>query len=179
MGAKATFDILTRTITLTEAPVIEGADSVVDIDVRVDLYSDGKEDWQASAVLRKLAFPIQAVGGQAKPGGQLGTTYFLQSDWKIIPYDASHRLRIDGNLYKVDGSGLVAPQPGRSIIVELNVSSLVETVSTGGGGGGTVDNAAIAAAVWSTDLSSYTVLGTAGYVVRRIMRAVQALLGLS
>jgi hypothetical protein len=172
MGAKATFDILSRTITLTEAPTLIDGEWVVNVDVKVDLYSDGKEDWLADETLRRLRFPLTAVGGQARPGGKIGTSYFLSADWKIVPYDFAgtpYRLQVSGNLYSEDGRSTVrlTTQP---VMVELNLSALVEVEFAESGAA-----AAIAEAVWSTDLSSYTVLGTAGYVVRRVLTAVRSL----
>ncbi|RLC37029.1 hypothetical protein DRH27_04330 [Candidatus Falkowbacteria bacterium] len=137
MGVHLTADITTRIITLTTAPVLENGDMVVDIDVKVDMYSDLKEDWQASSTLRKLDFPIQAVGGQDKPGDvDLGTTYFVNSDWKFAPYEATHRLRINGNIYSVDGTTPFNTTAGAyNVIIENNLSALVEVASIEGGGG--------------------------------------------
>ena len=41
MGQKVTFYPVTQIIQVDIAPV----DGVIDLDVKVDLYSDGKEDW--------------------------------------------------------------------------------------------------------------------------------------
>jgi hypothetical protein len=101
MGSKATFDPLTRIITLTEAPDSNGD---VLLDIKVDLYSDGKEDWVADESLRRLIFPLSAVGGNPIPGGALGSSFFIRADWKIRPYNADHRLLVEGNLYAADES---------------------------------------------------------------------------
>jgi len=101
VGEKVTFDAVTRTIQITEAPDVNGE---VFIDVQSDLYSDGKEDWVSTEGLRRVIFPISAVGGNPLPGEQaLGSTFFIRSDWKIKPYEASHRLIINGNFYSEDG----------------------------------------------------------------------------
>lgn len=60
MGAKVTFNEVTKIIEIDEAPDVDGE---VFIDVKTDLYSDGKEDWVANENLRKFQFPISAVGG--------------------------------------------------------------------------------------------------------------------
>ena len=103
--SKVSFDTVNRIINIIEVPVLENGDFVVDIDVQEDLYSDGKNQWIASETLRKLDFPIRTTGGDPLPGSkQLGDTYFLASDWKIAPYEASHRLRVNGNFYSEDGT---------------------------------------------------------------------------
>jgi hypothetical protein len=132
MGAKVTFNELTKTIEIDEAPDVNGD---VLINVKVDLYSDGKEDWVAAENLRKFYFPISAEGGKPLPGEKdLGSTFFLASDWKIRPYDANHRLIIDGNLYAVDGSDpFIDTVSNFPVRVMQQVSDLVSTVSSGSG----------------------------------------------
>jgi hypothetical protein len=133
MGAKATFDSLTRVITLTEAPDENGD---VTVDVQVDLYSDGKEDWRQNESLRRLVFPIKAVGGVSKPGGKKqGTSYFIRSDWKIQPYSADHRLIIEGDLSSEDGSDPVLTCPGYTVktLQQTAEYSTVFEVETGEG----------------------------------------------
>ncbi|RLA58261.1 MAG: hypothetical protein DRQ89_15575 [Epsilonproteobacteria bacterium] len=129
MGAKVTFDAVTRIIQVTQVPVLENGDWVIDIDVQIDLYSDGKEDWVADETLRKLQFPIRAVGGDPLPGSKvLGDTYFIRSDWKIAPYEASHRLRVNGNFYSEDGTSPFNTTLGSyNIFLEQTVSSLVDS----------------------------------------------------
>lgn len=132
MGAKVTFNEITKVIEIDEAP--DGNGDVL-IDVKVDLYSDGKEDWVAAESLRKFYFPIEAEGGKPLPGEKdLGSTFFLASDWKIRPYDADHRLIIDGNLYAVDGSDpFIDTVSNLPVRVMQQVSDLVSTVSSGSG----------------------------------------------
>ncbi len=129
MAAKVSFDTTTRIITITQAPVLENGDWVVDIDVKVDLYSDGKEDWLASETLRKLVYPISSVGGNPTVGlNKLGSTFFLASDWKIAPYEASHRLRVNGNFYSVDGTSPFNITAGTyNIFLEQTVSNLTDS----------------------------------------------------
>lgn len=128
MGAKATFNPITRIIKLTEAP--SGPEGLVFIDVQIDLYSDMKEDWLNNASLRKFHPPIRVVGGDPLPGSKtLGDTYFLRSDWKIEPYDADQRLTVEGNLYSEDGtSPFIKPTGGSySVQIERSVSNLVDS----------------------------------------------------
>ena len=125
MGAKVTFDPTTKIIQVTEAPI----GGVVNLDVKVDLYSDGKEDWRASATLFKYRFPIRAVGGDPLPGAKaLGSTFFLAPGWTIRPYEADHRLIVNGNLYVEDGSSPYTTTVGAyNVLVEASVSSLVDS----------------------------------------------------
>ena len=132
MGEKVTFNELTKIIEIDEAPDVNNE---IFIDVKTDLYSDGKEDWVANENLRKFIFPVQAVGGNPLPGAKnLGTTFFLNSDWKIRPYDADHRLIIDGNLYAEDGSDpFLDTISNYTVRIMQQVSDLVSTVSSGSG----------------------------------------------
>ena len=116
-----------------------GGDLLVIIDVKVDLYSDGKEDWQSTEQLRRLRYPIRGVGGDARPGGALGSTFFLASDWKIQPYNSSQRLRINGNFYSEDGTTPFLTVPGENVFLEQELSAIVE-VEDAPGGGGAVNN---------------------------------------
>jgi len=151
MGQKVSFDEINKIINITVAPDANGD---INIDVKEDLYSDGKEDWVANENLRRFQFPITAVGGNPLPGGAaLGTTFFLASDWKIRPYDANHRLTIDGNLYATDGSDPFLNTIGNyTVRIMQKVSSLVDGVQ----------DTSIAGAVWDSKLEDYTGEGTTG-----------------
>lgn len=133
MGAKVTFDPTTqpyKTIFITDTPVPDAnGDPVIEIDVAIDIYSDGKEDWLADANLRKHAFPVSAVGGNPLPGSrELGSTFFLSNDWKIAPYEGDHKLLINGNFYRNDGGSLYLNTVGAfTVQIEQQVSSLVDS----------------------------------------------------
>lgn len=129
MGAKATFNSITRIIKLTEAPTLINGEYVVELDVQTDLYGDQKEDWLVIPELRKVRPPVSAQGGQPTPTGFLGDTYFLRAGWKIEPYDADQRLIVTGNLYSTDGSSpYTQPSGGAySVFLESTVSNLVDS----------------------------------------------------
>ena len=129
MGEKVTFHPATRIIQIDQAPTFIGSDWYVDIDVKTDLYSDGKEDWLTDPDLHKLIFAMSSVGGDPLPGGQeLGATFFLQGGWKIRPYEASHILRVTGNLYAIDGSSPYVPTLGAyNVQIVQQVSVLVDS----------------------------------------------------
>lgn len=119
MGAKVTFDSVNYLMVVTQAPV----DGVVTLDFKVDVYSDGKEDWLADDELAKDQFPIRAVGGDPVPGGKvLDPTFFILPPWHILPYDADHELRVDGNVYREDGGRIFTERPGRTITATLNLT---------------------------------------------------------
>lgn len=125
MGSKVTFDPTTRIIQVDQAPV----DGVVNLDVKVDLYSDGKEDWVSEANLITYPYPIRSVGGDPLPGDKaLGATFFLDSTWKIRPYEGSHVLNVNGNLYSEDGTSPFTPTVGSyNVTIISAVSSLVDS----------------------------------------------------
>ena len=125
MGQKVTFDPINKIIQVDQAPV--GGE--VNIDVKIDLYSDGKEDWRADPNLFKYRFPIRSVGGDPLPGSKaLGATFFLDPAWKIRPYEGDHRLLVNGNLYSEDGTTPFISTIGvYSIFIESTVSSLVDS----------------------------------------------------
>src|SRR3990167_7257512 len=78
---------------------------VTALDIKVDLYSDAKEDWKDDASLNKFRFPIMAVGGQSIGGGQtISPYYILQYGWKIRPQEANHELVVTGNVIMDDES---------------------------------------------------------------------------
>ena len=146
MGAKVNFNEITKIITVTLPPDASGE---IYIDVKEDLYSDGKEDWVNNENLRKFTFPIGSVGGDNLPGSKaLGATFFLASDWKIRPYEASHKFVINGNLYSRDGSDPFLNTLGTytvriiqqvSSLVDSTIQQLSEIEYASFGGGVTID----------------------------------------
>lgn len=60
----------------------------------------------------------------------LGTTFFLLNGWRIRPAEASHRLRLTGNLYNdpAVGSSVVPTLGSFTVLVEMSVSNLVDSV---------------------------------------------------
>jgi len=94
---KVAFDGRTRTIFVNEGVTV--------LDVKEDLYSAWKE-WNVAAQEtpepRVWAKAFTAVGGDPITDTQdLGTTYFLENDWRIQPFPSkkSYTLTIEGNLY--------------------------------------------------------------------------------
>jgi hypothetical protein len=104
---------------------------ITEFDVQIDLYSDWKE-WSLENENLKYQQALRTVGGDPideAAGRYLGGTYFLTNGWKIRPYEDTHRLVINGNLFSEDGSGVTIPTTGsHNVLSELNVSNLVDYV---------------------------------------------------
>lgn len=154
MGANVTFDADTKIMYVTSVPAsgVEVSDPTgfyVDLDVKVDFYSDAKEDWITDPYLNQFLFPMSSVGGDELPGEKdLGSTYFLEHGWRIEPYSLDHTFRINGNLYSRDGTSPFIQPPGSysvmvintvSNLVDSTVSQLAEIEYTSFGGGVSVD----------------------------------------
>lgn len=141
MGEKVTFNEITKIIEIDEAPDGNGD---INLDVKVDLYSDGKEDWVANENLRKFQFPIRVTGGDLLPGAKaLGGAFFLKNDWYIRPYNADHRLLVSGgDLYHDDGTDFYLNTVGAyTVRIIQEVSALIFTI--------TADAGDVADSVWS------------------------------
>jgi hypothetical protein len=102
MGAKITYD------TTSTPKLIRINTGITEIDVQVDIYSDGKEDWLARLDLAKYEFPLSTVGGESLTTTQaISPKFFLASGWAIKPHEADHELLIAGDLY----SAVSPPEP--------------------------------------------------------------------
>lgn len=130
MGAKAFFNTATRTIELLEAPT----NGVVSVDLRVDIYSDGKEDWELNSnEERRHRFPISTAesAGRQTTGGREEPTFFRLKNgtegWRILPYDADHDLTIIGTIVPDDPTKpIIAARPGRTILVITDGSEVAQ-----------------------------------------------------
>lgn len=132
MGANVTFDPIDRLVIVTKTPVA----GKVALDVGVDLYSDGKEDWRADATLNRLIFPFRTIGGDPIGGGvSVGAYFFLRNDlgWRIRPYEADHELTLVGNLFAESALlPIVVPTLGDfTVAIRLLTSSLTQQLETG------------------------------------------------
>lgn len=127
MGAKVTFNPVDYEIVVTAAPV----DGIVSLDFKIDIYSDGKEDWLADVSLTRFQFPIRAVGGDPLPGSKvLDPVFFIAAPWKILPFDADHELVISGNVYREDGAAIARSRVGRTVQVTLATTFSAGSSST-------------------------------------------------
>lgn len=123
MADKVTFDASNRLIIVDSG--------ITYIDVKVDLYSDAKEDWKSDPVLNRLRFPFRTIGGDPLGGGIFaGAYFFLQNDlgWRLRPYEGDHELTLFGNLYPEDAAlDIVVPTLGSfTVTIRLETSSLTQ-----------------------------------------------------
>jgi hypothetical protein len=163
MGVKVEFDPVAKLIIPTISP---DGDNRITLNVKIDIYSDGKEDWINSPALNKRTFPITAIGGQLTPNGALGTTYLVGEGWKIRPFESSHTFVIEGNIFTDTGDNLVLPTVGAfQVVTQSVVSTLVENVASASD---------IAQGVWSAAESPFaSPVGTMGNSLKRARVAAQ------
>ncbi len=129
------------------------------VDIK-DMYSRWK-DWAIIDSNSSYLVAFSVLGGDPLPGNRyLGTTYFLENNWKIKPYEGDHTLIVSGNLYSRDGSDpFVSTNGSFNVRIMLTVSNLIDTINVGGGVG-TVSE--IRDAVWSASNYASHGVGTAG-----------------
>lgn len=121
------------------------------IAVENDIYSDWKE-WIKLEDYSKYPQAISVIGGEPLGGGQfVGATYFLENGWRIRPWEGTHQLTIDGNLYTREaGQSPSIPTLGQwSVNTTYVRSALVFKVDSGGSSGSvSINSQEIADAVW-------------------------------
>lgn len=92
MAVKVTFD--------TDNKLIISKAGVTELSVRIDLYSDAKEDWISTPALNKYRFPFVVIGGMDTAPGEVSPFYcYLQGGWRLRPDETNHTLKLtDGAL---------------------------------------------------------------------------------
>lgn len=151
----------------------------------LEIYSDWKE-WVQLSDNAKYEQAMTALGGDPLPGSKfLGTTVFLENNWKIRPYEGNHTLTISGNLYDRNGlSPFVSTLGNYNVLINLTVSNLIDTVATGGGTGGItntdIQNIASNTAnrVWDKDKNQITAANSIGIHVKDKLLTKNQFLGL-
>lgn len=116
------------------AYVFNGTDKIITFDASTlsldiqDLWSR-YADWLEISDNSKYLQAMRIVGGDSLPGSkQLGITYFMLNGWKIRPFEETHVLSVDGNLYSEDGSSPFTPVLGAYNVMVINtVSNLVDS----------------------------------------------------
>lgn len=120
---KVTFDGINKVIIVNEG--------VTELDFREDVYSAWKE-WLLDPNQTNIGYEeaISAVGGDPLPGDrQLGTTYFLENDWRMRTWEGDHELTVTGNVFTRTGVSLFVPTLNPwTITINLNTATLVETI---------------------------------------------------
>lgn len=144
-----------------------------DIDVRIDLYSDWKE-WVLLSDNSKYLPAFSVLGGDTiSTGVYLGSTFFLENGWRIRPYEGTHQLNIQGNIYtRESGEKPVIPTVGTyNVLTNMVRSNLVDTISTGGS---PTDPVVIANAVWNFMATGSMASDTFGdHVYRKLLTLAQ------
>jgi hypothetical protein len=99
---KVTFD--------KEALIIIVNTGETDLDWQVDVYSAWKR-WVLERGGQHASVPpaMRSVGGDPKPGGSLGATYFLTNGWRLRTWEGDHRLTVNGNVYTEEGDAVTLP----------------------------------------------------------------------
>ena len=115
-----------------------------ELDVRVDLYSDAKEDWRTDSSLNKYKFPFRVVGGdETDPveGNTIPTYAFLQYGWRVRPQEADHTLKVKGGILVVDGGGdpFVDTLGDYTVRVRYSQPVMAEVLTVQGGSGLTTE----------------------------------------
>lgn len=123
MADKVTFDPLNSLIILN--------DGVSACDAKEDIYSDWKV-WVQGDGNAKYLHAFRTTGGdELSPGSYLGAYFFLTNGWRMRPYEGTHQLNVDGNLFVDGGGNPFVPTVGNyNVLVTLNVSSLSTSLVT-------------------------------------------------
>lgn len=114
--------------------VIIVAEGVTSVDFRLDVYEAWKE-WilDPNHVNSLYLEAISVTGGDPLPGNRkLGTTFFLENGWRMRTWEGDHEITLTGNVFTREGDPVFVPTLNPwTITVNLNTSTLVETIETG------------------------------------------------
>ena len=150
---------------------------ITSIDVGLDLYSEWKK-WVLLDDNAKYLPAFSAIGGDLLGDNRyLGSTYFLENEWKIKPYEGNHTLSVSGNLYTRDGTSPFIQTIGNyNVLISMQVSNLIDTISTTGGSDLTSDE--IATAVWNKTIPETPVPNSFGEWISGRLLTVAHFLGI-
>lgn len=168
--AKVAFDGVKKLIIVTEVPNVSGE---VTLDAQIDIYSDWKE-WVISNENVKYLEAIRTTAGDPISEDSIISPYFfLLNGWKIRPYEETHRLVVEGNIFLDGGGNPFVPTLGPyNVIVELQttVNAVTTVVSASGAAASEVANA-----VWNKAAVEHVIPGTMGYLINDIANNVDDL----
>lgn len=123
MADKVTFDATNRLIIFN--------DGVSACDAKEDIYSDWKEWFKVDGNAKYLHAFRTTGGDELAPGSYLGAYFFLTNGWRMRPYEGTHQLNVDGNLFVDGGGNPFVPTVGNyNVLVTLNVSSISTSLVT-------------------------------------------------
>ncbi len=180
MAEKVTFDGIKKRIIVNY-----GEDA---LDAERDIYSAWKR-WNVQLDDGDNAKYLQAlrtVGGDPIGGSQIISPYFfLLNGWRLKPYEATHRLVVDGNLFVDEGGTPFVPTSGaHNVVIEMQTSSksITDTITVSAGSGlsqaehdqlyALPSEGVVADAVWDEMLAQHIATGSAGEIVGKIKKLV-------
>lgn len=98
MANKVTIDAINR--------IIQVNPGITEIDVKIDLYSDLKEDWLTESDLGKFEFPFISIAGNSIGLGQVAPAYFfLKYPWLVQTNGDGNLIKFALNLYGQNEAG--------------------------------------------------------------------------
>jgi hypothetical protein len=111
---------------------------ITELNCQVDLYSDWKE-WMLVGDNAKYLPAFRAVGGDTLVDPQeISPYFFLLNGWRVRPYEGSHMLTVEGNLFVDGGGNPFIPTVGSyNVLVNLqtSVNAVTSFLSSGSAGG--------------------------------------------
>ena len=100
-----------------------------------DIYSDWKE-WVGSGVNSAYLPAFNSIGGDPVTATKSVAPYFfLLNGWRLRPWEGSHQLDVDGNLFVDGGVGnpFVTTTGSHNVFINIQTSNNAVVVSAGGG----------------------------------------------
>lgn len=168
--AKVSFNGTDKLIVVTEVPNVSGE---ITLDAQIDIYSDWKE-WVLTAENTKYLEAIRTTAGDPISEESIISPYFfLLNGWRIRPYEETHRMILEGNLFLDGGGNPFIPTLGPyNVIAELRttVNAVTTVVSASGAAPDAVANA-----VWDKMAVEHLTPGTMGYLINDIANNVDDL----
>lgn len=161
MASKVTFDSVNKLIICKSG--------ITELDAKVDIYSDTKEDWQIDATLNKFRFIFRSIGGDDTAPGEIAPLYsFIKFGWRIRPDEADHTLNITNGAILVEGDTSADPfvDTVGDFTVRIRMYVPVKATIVASGSGVTEqDKTDIISGVWDKDTASHQIAGSFGKTV--------------
>ena len=150
---------------------------ITELDAKIDLYSDWKE-WVLQNDNAKYLPAFLVIGGEpVGPGEYAGSTFFVINNWKLRPFEASHSLKIIGNIVGENGTDFIIPTIGSyTVSIQYKFSSLAQGVDTSGTPGPTLSD--IVNGIWNAPTTNHTASGSFGAFIQSKLLTVAKFLGL-
>lgn len=126
--AKVTFDWVNKLIVVNNA--------ITTLDVTIDLYSDWKE-WAILSDNLKYLSAFSVIWWESIGWGKFaGNTFFVTNGWTIRPYEWSHTLTINWNIFGEWWASFIVPVLGSfTVWVQFTNSNLAQGINVAGWSG--------------------------------------------